>query len=51
MEDSTELGQAVKTVEPLPELRPSQVGWIFRDGACLAIERQVDEDPAPVLAD
>jgi hypothetical protein len=27
--------------EALPELHPwREVGWIFRDGACLAIERQ-----------
>jgi hypothetical protein len=28
-------------VEPLPELNPWRtVGWIFRDGACVAIERR-----------
>jgi hypothetical protein len=30
-------------VETTPELRPwREVGWIFRDGAVLAIERQGD---------
>ena len=38
----------------LPDLKPwSQAGWIFRDGDCVAIERQGDELDcfAPVLAD
>jgi hypothetical protein len=30
-----------ETDETLPELNPwREVGWIFRDGACIAIERQ-----------
>jgi hypothetical protein len=38
----------------LPDLKPwSQAGWIFRDGGCVAIERQGDElgGLARVLAD
>jgi hypothetical protein len=38
----------------LPDLKPwSQAGWIFRDGDCVAIERQSDEldGLARVLAD
>jgi hypothetical protein len=38
----------------LPDLKPwSQAGWIFRDGDCVAIERQGDElgPRARVLAD
>ena len=38
----------------LPDLKPwSQAGWIFRDGDCVAIERQGDEldGLAWVLAD
>jgi hypothetical protein len=27
--------------QPLPELKPwREVGWIFRDGGCVAIERR-----------
>ena len=38
------------TAESLPELRPwREVGWIFRDGDCIAIERQGDETRARVL--
>jgi hypothetical protein len=38
------------TVEDLPELNPwRQIGWIFRDGSCIAIERQGDETRARVL--
>ena len=30
--------------EALPDLNPwREVGWIFRDGSCIAIERQGDE--------
>ena len=38
----------------LPDLKPwSQAGWIFRDGDCVAIERQSDDldGLAWVLAD
>jgi hypothetical protein len=38
--------------EALPELKPwREVGWIFRDGACVAIERQGDETRARPLVD
>jgi hypothetical protein len=31
------------TAEPLPDLMPWRVvGWVFRDGECVAIERQSD---------
>jgi hypothetical protein len=40
------------TAEALPELTPwREVGWIFRDGGCVAIERQGDETRARVLVD
>jgi hypothetical protein len=36
----------------LPELDPwREVGWIFRDGSCIAIERRGDEVRHRVLAD
>jgi hypothetical protein len=44
----------VKTVsaDALPELKPwREVGWIFRDGGCIAIERNGDETRARVLVD
>jgi hypothetical protein len=42
----------VKTAQTLPELKPwREVGWIFRDGDCIAIERKDDETRARVLAD
>ena len=45
-------GTTVKTAEALPELKPwREVGWIFRDGDCIAIERKGDETRARVLAD
>jgi coproporphyrinogen III oxidase-like Fe-S oxidoreductase len=45
-------GSAVKNAESLPELKPwREIGWIFRDGDCIAIERQGDETRARVLAD
>ena len=35
-------GQAA--AQPLPDLDPwREVGWIFRDGGCIAIERHGDE--------
>lgn len=35
---------ASKRGESLPELKPwREVGWIFRDGEAVAIERQGDE--------
>jgi hypothetical protein len=43
---------AVRTAESLPELKPwREVGWIFRDGDCIAIERQGDETRARVMVD
>jgi hypothetical protein len=40
---------------PLPDLKPwAQAGWIFRDGDCVAIERQGEEaarHSSRVLAD
>jgi hypothetical protein len=45
-------GVTVKTAESLPELKPwREVGWIFRDGDCIAIERQGEETRARILAD
>jgi hypothetical protein len=39
-------------VRALPELAPwRQVGWIFRDGDSIAIERQGDELRTRVLAE
>jgi hypothetical protein len=36
----------------LPELTPwREVGWIFRDGSCVAIERRGDETRSRVLVD
>jgi hypothetical protein len=36
----------------LPDLNPwREVGWIFRDGDCIAIERQGVEPGARVLVD
>jgi len=38
--------------EALPELDPWRVvGWIFRDGACIAIERHNEEIRSGVLVD
>jgi hypothetical protein len=43
---------AVKTADSLPELKPwCEVGWIFRDGDCVAIERNGEETRARVLVD
>jgi hypothetical protein len=45
-------GATVKTAESLPELKPwREIGWIFRDGDCIAIERKGDETRARVLVD
>jgi hypothetical protein len=33
----------------LPDLKPwREVGWIFRDGQCIAIERQGEDGPSRV---
>ncbi|HWF16821.1 MAG TPA: hypothetical protein VG244_11615 [Acidimicrobiales bacterium] len=38
--------------EALPELKPwREVGWIFRDGGCVAIERRDDVTRARPLVD
>ena len=50
---STE-GEAVpvESVGSLPELKPwREAGWIFRDGDCIAIERQGDETRVRITAD
>ncbi len=40
------------TSEALPDLNPwREVGWIFRDGECVAIERQGQVLRSRVLAD
>ncbi len=40
------------TTGALPDLNPwRQVGWIFRDGECVAIERQGQRLRSRVLAD
>jgi hypothetical protein len=50
--DQKREGSTAKTVESLPELKPwREVGWIFRDGDCIAIERKGDETRTRVLAD
>jgi hypothetical protein len=36
----------------LPELKPwREAGWIFRDGACIAIERRDEETRARLTVD
>ena len=43
---------SVAAGEALPELKPwREVGWIFRDGGCMAIERQGDVTRARALVD
>lgn len=38
--------------EPLPDLKPwREVGWIFRDGGCVAIERRDDMTRVRELVD
>lgn len=51
METGDEVHETLRRVEELPELRPTQVGWIFRDGGYIAIERQEDDAPSDVLVD
>jgi hypothetical protein len=45
--------RAIKaSAEGLPDLKPwREAGWIFRDGGCIAIERNGDETRARVLVD
>jgi hypothetical protein len=41
-----------RSAERLPELNSwREVGWIFRDGDCIAIERQGEETRARVVVD
>ncbi len=50
--EATQQGVTTATAEALPELKPwREVGWIFRDGRCVAIERQGEMTRARVLAD
>jgi hypothetical protein len=43
---------SVTTAEDLPELDPCRhIGWMFRDGNCIAIERQGDETRAGLLGE
>jgi hypothetical protein len=50
--DHEQQGVTTATAEALPELKPwREVGWIFRDGGCVAIERQGEETRARVLVD
>jgi hypothetical protein len=40
------------TEAQVPDLRPwREVGWIFRDGNCIAIERQPGDTDSPALVD
>jgi hypothetical protein len=40
------------SADELPELNPwRQIGWIFRDGDCIAIERQGEETRARLVGD
>ncbi|HEY1651554.1 MAG TPA: hypothetical protein VGG09_06690 [Acidimicrobiales bacterium] len=42
-EVSTDGHEALPELPELPELKPwREVGWIFRDGGCVAIERRGD---------
>jgi hypothetical protein len=42
----------VSGAEALPELTPwREVGWIFRDGSCVAIERRGDQTRERVMVD
>ena len=50
-EDSRQT-EGAGSAEALPELKPwREVGWIFRDGGCIAIERHGDEIRSRVSAD
>ena len=45
-------GEGEASAEALPDLKPwREVGWIFRDGGCIAIERLGDEIRSRVLVD
>ncbi|HXA73426.1 MAG TPA: hypothetical protein VNV83_04225 [Acidimicrobiales bacterium] len=48
--EQREAGSAER--ETLPELKPwREVGWIFRDGGCVAIERRGEMTRARELVD
>ena len=43
---------ATAIADEVPELNPwREIGWIFRDGHCIAIERQGDETRARSLGE
>ena len=45
-------GGTTASAETLPDLNPwREVGWIFREGACIAVERQGEEIRSRVLVD
>jgi len=49
---TTSHGEGTASAETLPELEAwREVGWIFRDGACLAIERRGDQTRQRTLGD
>jgi len=50
--EATPHGQGAATTEALPELEAwREVGWIFRDGGCIAIERRGDQTRQRRLGD
>jgi hypothetical protein len=50
--DESRHGGTTASSEALPELDPwREVGWIFRDGACIAIERHGEENRSRALVD
>jgi hypothetical protein len=50
--EESSLGGTTALAEALPELDPWRaVGWIFRDGACIAIERHSEEIRSRVVVD
>jgi hypothetical protein len=52
MREQESEGAPTAIMDELPELNPwRQIGWIFRDGSCIAIERQGDETRTRVLGD
>jgi hypothetical protein len=43
---------ATAIADEVPELNPwREIGWVFRDGHCIAIERQGDETRARSLGE
>jgi hypothetical protein len=50
--EATEQRATTASAAAVPALRPwREVGWIFRDGDCIAIERNGDETRARALLD